>query len=105
MNDRPNRSRRLFATKDDGTLTATIVSRRQQQCAAAAEIVYSPAWERIREIANEIKQKYGAPLPSKYGSDTAYQLYSIVRDILDEFLLAAEADAALAPAITGDEDE
>lgn len=103
--ERKRRSPGTWRTSNDGTATiATINSRRQQEQRLAAEIVYSPAWSRIRAIADGIKSQYAAPLPTKYGSENAYQVFNIVRDALDAFLAAAETDAGLAPVVTGDEE-
>jgi 1-aminocyclopropane-1-carboxylate deaminase/D-cysteine desulfhydrase-like pyridoxal-dependent ACC family enzyme len=79
--------------------------KRQQEQSLAAEAVFTPHWQRVREIAEQIKQKYGAPLPVREGSASAYQVYSVVRDILDEFMDAVEQDAAAAPLVKGEDDE
>lgn len=78
--------------------TTVIKSRRNQENTNAAEIVYSPAWERVKAIADSIKNKYVAPLAGE-----KYELYSIVRDVLDELIGTIEHDAGMAPAITGEE--
>jgi hypothetical protein len=71
--------------------------RRGQHQRHVADVVYSPEWEALTKIKNDLIQSYAAPVPQKDEQRQAFQTYNIVREILDEFFRRAEADAANAP--------